>query len=119
MGTKLSTAELAKTASVAEQLEALGLACKLIALPPGETRDTADACDFVYAEVTLAEPVVDARRLFDRLLGFANDVGLYAEELDPSSGRHLGNFPQAFTHVALINAATNIAAHRRLPILDQ
>jgi GH15 family glucan-1,4-alpha-glucosidase len=46
-----------------------------------------------------------ARELFERLLGFCNDVGLLAEEIDPSSGELLGNFPQAFSHVGLIQAA--------------
>ena len=46
-----------------------------------------------------------ARELFERLLGFCNDVGLLAEEIDPASGELLGNFPQAFSHVGLIQAA--------------
>jgi GH15 family glucan-1,4-alpha-glucosidase len=47
----------------------------------------------------------EARRLYDRLAGLANDVGLYAEEYDPASGRMLGNMPQAFTHMAAVRAA--------------
>jgi GH15 family glucan-1,4-alpha-glucosidase len=50
----------------------------------------------------------DARRWFEELLRFGNDVGLFSEEVDPSSGRAMGNFPQAFTHVGLINAALAI-----------
>jgi len=51
----------------------------------------------------------DATVLFEQLLGIANDVGLMAEEYDPNAGRMLGNFPQAFTHVALINSARNLS----------
>jgi GH15 family glucan-1,4-alpha-glucosidase len=47
----------------------------------------------------------DAKRLFERLLSLSNDLGLLAEEYDPSLKRQLGNFPQAFTHFALVNAA--------------
>ncbi|KUO22583.1 glycoside hydrolase family 15 protein [Streptomyces dysideae] len=47
----------------------------------------------------------EARELFERLTGLANDVGLLSEEYDPSSGRHLGNFPQAFSHIGLVNTA--------------
>jgi GH15 family glucan-1,4-alpha-glucosidase len=47
----------------------------------------------------------EAHRLFERICDLANDVGLFAEEIDPRTGDHLGNFPQAFTHVALINSA--------------
>jgi GH15 family glucan-1,4-alpha-glucosidase len=49
--------------------------------------------------------VAEARRLFHHLMRFANDVGLYGEEIDPHSGAALGNYPQAFTHVGLITAA--------------
>ncbi|GLX98835.1 glycoside hydrolase family 15 protein [Herbidospora sp. NBRC 101105] len=49
-----------------------------------------------------------ARRLCEKLLSFASPLGLYAEEIDPVSGRQLGNFPQAFTHLALINAIIHI-----------
>ena len=49
-----------------------------------------------------------ARALCERLLGFASPLGLFAEEIDATSGRHLGNFPQAFTHLALINAVMHV-----------
>jgi alpha,alpha-trehalase len=49
-----------------------------------------------------------ARNLCERLLGLASPLGLYAEEVDPETGRHLGNFPQAFTHLALINAVMHV-----------
>jgi GH15 family glucan-1,4-alpha-glucosidase len=57
-----------------------------------------------------------ARRLCERLLGLASPLGLYGEEIDPGTGRHLGNFPQAFTHLALINAVMHlIDAEARRP----
>jgi len=49
-----------------------------------------------------------ARALCEKLLGYSSDLGLYAEEIDTRSGRHLGNFPQAFTHLALINAVMHV-----------
>jgi len=49
-----------------------------------------------------------ARRLCEKLLGYASPLLLYAEEIDPANGRHLGNFPQAFTHLALINAVLHV-----------
>jgi alpha,alpha-trehalase len=48
------------------------------------------------------------RALCEKLLGYASDLGLYAEEIDTRTGRHLGNFPQAFTHLALINAVMHV-----------
>jgi GH15 family glucan-1,4-alpha-glucosidase len=60
----------------------------------------------------------EARDLFERLLALRNDVGLLAEEYDPVSRRQLGNFPQAFTHVALVNSACNLSQHPG-PALDR
>jgi GH15 family glucan-1,4-alpha-glucosidase len=66
-------------------------------------------CSFwlVSALVEIGE-VQRARDLCDKLLSYASPLALYAEEIDPHSGRHLGNFPQAFTHLALINAVMHI-----------
>ena len=66
-------------------------------------------CSFwlVSALVEIGEPK-RARELCEKLLSYASPLGLYAEELDPRSGRHLGNFPQAFTHLALINAVMHV-----------
>jgi GH15 family glucan-1,4-alpha-glucosidase len=47
--------------------------------------------------------------MFERLLALRNDVGLLAEEYDPRAARQMGNFPQAFSHVALVNTAYNLA----------
>jgi alpha,alpha-trehalase len=58
-----------------------------------------------------------ARGLCEKLLSYASPLALYAEEIDPITGRHLGNFPQAFTHLALINAVVHIiSAERRLEL---
>jgi GH15 family glucan-1,4-alpha-glucosidase len=58
----------------------------------------------------------DARTLFERLLGIRNDLGLLSEEYDPHAQRLLGNFPQAFTHVGLVNSAYNLSAHQSSPM---
>ena len=64
------------------------------------------ACSFWYVEcLARAGELEKAQLLFEKLLGYANHLGLYSEELG-RDGRHLGNFPQAFTHLALISAAT-------------
>ena len=51
----------------------------------------------------------EGRAIFDRLCALQNDVGLLSEEYDPATGRMLGNFPQAFSHVALVNTAANLS----------
>jgi GH15 family glucan-1,4-alpha-glucosidase len=56
----------------------------------------------------------EARELFERLLDLRNDVGLLSEEYDPDAGRQLGNMPQAFTHLALVNSALVLARGRHL-----
>jgi GH15 family glucan-1,4-alpha-glucosidase len=82
-------------------------------LPPGEGAFL--ACSFWLVDnYILQGRYEDARRLFERLLARCNDVGLLAEELDPASGRMLGNFPQAYSHVGLINCALNLT-HRAGP----
>jgi GH15 family glucan-1,4-alpha-glucosidase len=66
---------------------------------------TFNMCSFWYVEALARAGDVDqARFIFEKMLGYANHLGLYAEELGPR-GEHLGNFPQAFTHLALISAA--------------
>ena len=76
-------------------------------LPPGEGAFL--ACSFWLADnYTLMGRRSEAMRLFRKLSRLANDVGLYAEEYDPDQKRMLGNFPQAFSHVALINTAVSL-----------
>jgi GH15 family glucan-1,4-alpha-glucosidase len=77
-------------------------------LPPGEGAFL--ACSFWLVDTyVLLGRYEEARALFERLLSLRNDVGLLAEEYDPHSGRQLGNFPQAFSHLALINAAHSLS----------
>jgi GH15 family glucan-1,4-alpha-glucosidase len=71
------------------------------------------ACSFwLVSALALNGRVDEARTLFERLLGLTNDLGLLAEEYDVARQRQVGNFPQAFSHLALINAAANINAAR-------
>jgi GH15 family glucan-1,4-alpha-glucosidase len=77
------------------------------ALPPGE--GVFLPCSFWLADnLSLLGRHAEACRLFERLLALRNDVGLLAEEYDPAARRLLGNFPQAFTHVSLVNTARNL-----------
>jgi GH15 family glucan-1,4-alpha-glucosidase len=76
-------------------------------LPPGEGAFL--ACSFwMVSALSLLGRNRDARRLFERLLACRNDVGLLAEEYDPKAKLQLGNFPQAFSHIALVNAAFDL-----------
>jgi GH15 family glucan-1,4-alpha-glucosidase len=77
-------------------------------LPPGE--GVFLACSFWLADnYALQGRAEEAEALFNRLLAISNDVGLLAEEYAPSLKRQLGNFPQAFSHVAVVNTAYAIA----------
>jgi GH15 family glucan-1,4-alpha-glucosidase len=69
---------------------------------------TFSICTFWYVEaLARADRVDEARLAFEKMLTYANHLGLYAEEIGPS-GEALGNFPQAFTHLSLISAAVNL-----------
>jgi GH15 family glucan-1,4-alpha-glucosidase len=77
-------------------------------LPPGE--GVFLACSFWLADAyVMLGRIEEARRLFERLLALRNDVGLLAEEYDTSRCRQVGNFPQAFSHVAIVNTAHNLS----------
>ncbi|MFP5347670.1 MAG: glycoside hydrolase family 15 protein, partial [Actinomycetes bacterium] len=66
-------------------------------------------CSFwLVSALVLIGELDRARQLCEKLLSFASPLGLYAEEIDAETGRHLGNFPQAFTHLALINAVIQL-----------
>ncbi|MFG3659826.1 glycoside hydrolase family 15 protein [Streptomyces sp. NPDC047706] len=71
---------------------------------------TFSLCTFMYVDALARAGRTDqARLVFEKMLGYANHLGLYSEEIDPT-GRQLGNFPQAFTHLALIDAAITLNA---------
>jgi GH15 family glucan-1,4-alpha-glucosidase len=96
--------------AIEKQLTALGFILRYRTenvddgLPPGEGAFL--ACSFwMVSALKMLGRVDDARKLFERLLALRNDVGLLAEEYDPRAKRQLGNFPQALSHISLINAA--------------
>jgi GH15 family glucan-1,4-alpha-glucosidase len=87
-------------------------------LPPGEGAFL--ACSFWLADnYALMGRDAEARALFERLLSLRNDVGLLAEEYDPAAGRLLGNFPQAFSHVGLVNTAYNLTPRQVAPAAER
>jgi GH15 family glucan-1,4-alpha-glucosidase len=87
-------------------------------LPPGEGSFL--ACSFWLADcLHMQGRTEEARMLFDRLLGLRNDLGLLSEEFDPRAGRLVGNFPQAFTHIALIGTAMNLSVHHDGPAIKR
>ena len=82
------------------------------ALPPGEGAFL--ACSFWLVDAYILQGRLDdAERLFRRLVGLRNDVGLLSEEYDAKSKRLVGNFPQAFSHLALVNSAYNLTQARK------
>ncbi|HEV8150544.1 MAG TPA: glycoside hydrolase family 15 protein [Gemmatimonadales bacterium] len=75
----------------------------------GDTTSSFSVCAFWHAEaLALMGRLEDAMALFTRLLGYANPVGLFSEDIDPTTGALLGNFPQSYTHVGLVHAAMTI-----------
>ena len=81
-------------------------------LPPGEGLFL--ACSFWLVDAYLmAGRRDDAVALFEKLLSLRNDLGLLSEEYEPRSRRLIGNFPQAFSHLALVNSASNLAHFRK------
>ncbi len=81
--------------------------------PPGE--GVFLPCSFwLVAVLSMQGREADARRLFERLLALRNDLGLLSEEYDPEAKRLLGNFPQAFTHLTLVGAATQFSERRMI-----
>jgi GH15 family glucan-1,4-alpha-glucosidase len=83
-------------------------------LPPGE--GVFLACSFwMVSALKLQGRDADARKLFERVLSLANDVGLLAEEYDTTAKRLVGNFPQALSHISLVNAAVNLAGFDNPP----
>jgi GH15 family glucan-1,4-alpha-glucosidase len=82
------------------------------ALPPGEGAFL--ACSFWLVDIYILQGRYDdAEALFRRLVGLCNDVGLLSEQYDPGSKRLVGNFPQAFSHLALVNSAYNLTRERK------
>jgi len=81
-------------------------------LPPGE--GVFLPCSFWLADAYAdSGRLDDARKLFERLLQLQNDLGLLSEEYDPEAKRFVGNFPQAFSHLALVNTAFTLSRAER------
>jgi GH15 family glucan-1,4-alpha-glucosidase len=104
--------------AIADELTDDGFVCRYHTSATDDGLDGPEAsftvCSFwlVSALVEIGE-IDRARKLCERLLGSATNLGLYGEELDPSTGRHLGNFPQALTHLSLVNAVLHVIEAER------
>ena len=113
-----SVITVSTTAAIGRELMQGGLVRRYIenatdvdGLPAGE--GTFLPVSFLYADnLALQGRLEEAEEMFGRLLGLCNDVGLLAEEYDPLQGRMLGNFPQALTHVAIVNTAITLERAR-------
>jgi GH15 family glucan-1,4-alpha-glucosidase len=80
---------------------------------PGEEKGTFIMCTFwLIDNYILLGRLKEAEELFEHILSLQNDVGLLSEEVDPEGGEFLGNFPQGFSHIALINSAARLEAAR-------
>ena len=83
---------------------------------PADAEGTFTICSFwLVSALSMIGELERAHALFEKLLSFAGPLHLYAEEIDTTTGQHLGNFPQAFTHLALIDAATRLMAAESNP----
>jgi GH15 family glucan-1,4-alpha-glucosidase len=102
---------LSTVAQVQERLTSCGLVYRYLTddgLPGGEA--TFALCSFWLVDnLAMQGRAEEARELFEKIVGYANDLGLLAEEIDPVSGELLGNYPQGFSHLALIRSALNIS----------
>jgi GH15 family glucan-1,4-alpha-glucosidase len=100
--------------AIAEELTVHGLVMRYRVEETDDGLDAQEEGTFTICSFWLVSALSEigeherARELCERLLSYASPLLLYAEELDPRSGRHLGNFPQAFTHLALINATLHV-----------
>jgi GH15 family glucan-1,4-alpha-glucosidase len=95
-----------------DQLVTNGLCYRYLDAPEGlaGSEATFTLCTFWLIDaLILAGRTQEAQRLFERMLGRASALGLFAEEIDPESGAHLGNFPLAFSHIGVINVAVSLA----------
>ncbi len=95
-----------------EHLVVNGLCYRYMDAPVGVggKEATFTLCTFwLVSALILAGRVEEARKIYDNLLAKATPLGLFAEELDPETGEHIGNFPQAFSHLGVIHAAVNFA----------
>jgi GH15 family glucan-1,4-alpha-glucosidase len=99
-----------RTIEAAEsQLKHLGLVYRRTTAEKSRPENAFLFCSFwLVQNLALLKRTDEATELFEKLLGYANDLGLYSEESDPQTRRMFGNFPQAFTHIGLINAAYSL-----------